>query len=138
MCMNKASKVDRSVMIPVANHTAVLAGKDTLGQGQLGFHCLANRAGLGAGEPSAGDFQPAIIPGGLIFELSAKLRKACVGNVSGQLSVLQHAGDVQVFDYNDAILTDQGGGEFVQSVRAGVGYLVVNLVAGAICPAPPV
>jgi hypothetical protein len=102
----QAGEVDRGVQITVEDRAAVVALVLPVGQGELGFHRAAGRAGLGAGVPPVRDHELAAVPGGLVAELAAQLGGGGVGDGPVQPAAAAadaglaagHAGHVQIFD----------------------------------------
>ena len=67
----QAGEVDRGVKITVQDRAAVVTLVLPVGQGELGFHRAAGRAGLRAGVPPVRGHELAAVPGGLVAELAA-------------------------------------------------------------------
>jgi hypothetical protein len=55
------------------------AQENPCGEGELGFHRAAGRAGLRTGIPAAGYHELSAVPGGLVAELAAQLAGTGVG-----------------------------------------------------------
>src|SRR5208283_4403555 len=96
----------RGVQITVEDRAAVVTLIRPVGQGELGFHRAAGRAGLRAGVPPVRDDELAAVPGGLVAELAAQLAGGGVGDgpvqptppTAGARLAAGHAGHVQIFD----------------------------------------
>src|SRR5258708_39833166 len=117
----EGGEVACGVDVPVEDQAAVLAGEDPDAEGQLGFHCLAGRAGLAAGGPPVGDDQAAAVPPGLVVELPPDFAEGGAGQMPGPLRVAQHPADVEVLDHDRPVGAGEGGGEFAERVGAQAG-----------------
>src|SRR5262245_55110141 len=63
------------------------------------------------------------VPAGLVFQLAKDLGKRGVGQMFGELMILQHPGHIQSFDIDRLVLADGRSREFMDGVGA-VGDLV--------------
>jgi hypothetical protein len=122
----ECGQVACGVLIPVEDEPAGGTGVGALGQGELGFHRAATRAGLAGGEPAVGNDQPPAVPGGLVGQLSPYLAHADIGHRAGQPPVGQHPRHVEVFDHDRAVGGGQAAGELVYPVTPPVGHLRVR------------
>src|SRR5882724_1853238 len=113
-------EVERGVEVPVDDQAAGVAGEDPVCKAQFGFHCAAARTRLTRREPPVGDGELPIVPSGLVVQLASDLAEGGVCDVPGQLVVLEHARDVEVFHNNGAVGGGQVGGELVDRVLAQI------------------
>ena len=70
---HEGRQVECCIVVPVDDQAAALAVVTALGQGQLGFHCLAPRARFRRWVPAVGDHECCPIPLGLVSELTSQL-----------------------------------------------------------------
>src|SRR4030088_687725 len=113
-------EVERGAPVPVERQAAGVAGEDPVCKAQFGFHCAAARTRLTRREPPVGDGELPAVPPGLVVELASDLAEGGVGDVPGQLVVLEHARDGEVFHDDGAVGGGQVGGELVDRVFARI------------------
>jgi hypothetical protein len=122
----QAGEVDRGVELSVNDRAAVLTPVYALGQGELGFHHAAGRAGLRAGIPPVRYHQPTAIPSGLVAELSAHPAESGIGDGPVQPAAARaaaglapaHPGHIQILHHNHLVALRQLRGGLVQRVSA--------------------
>lgn len=118
--------VDGRVHITVDDKSALLAMVDAFGQGQLGFHRPAVRAGLRAWIPPVDDMEPRAGACGLVGQLTAELVEVRVQYVFGKPPVMAHALHVEVFDADVGIIVGKPRGELADVVGSLGGYASVD------------
>src|SRR5258708_28229589 len=97
------AQIEGGVQIAVQDLAAVrvLTLKRPVRQRQVLIYPAASRAGLARRLPARGQYHLAAIPGGFVQQLPPELPKAHIRDGLRQVVVLEHAGDMQVFDDED-------------------------------------
>jgi hypothetical protein len=76
--------------------------------------------------------QLAPIPAALIFQHRPKPPPTLFRNDSGEVAILHHTSDTQIFDCNRLVLTNESGAEFMQEIFARIYDTLV--AAGDLAP----
>src|SRR5215217_3375034 len=134
--LRELGKIAGGIQVAVENHAAGLADEGVLGQGELGFHPSAGRAGPGRGIEAVGDDQPAAIPGRLVGELAADLRQTSIGNGAGKAPIADHSADIEALDYHRAVFGGEGRSQSMEGVAADVGRPGMDTGEPSVCLLP--
>lgn len=93
-------------------------------------------AAFAAGEEAVHNPQLPAVSFAFVFEHSAELPEAGIGDRLGQATVFHHSPDVQIFDADPVVSTNQIGGHFIQVVLSGVSNVLLYLGNADALPVP--
>lgn len=65
-------------------------------------------------------------PFGLVLKLPDKFRPRRIADAPGQITVLEHSRNVQVFDYNRLVFTNESITELMQEIKSGISDFLVG------------
>jgi hypothetical protein len=118
-------EVNGCVQIPVVQGVAAFTNPETMMQLQFLIDPATNRTGLGTGKETVDPFDLAATPLAFVRQEGSKAAPARVGNGFGQMVVLEHPTDVEVFNLDEAEPVDNPAAGLVQEVLALVGHLLM-------------
>ena len=101
--------IDCGVDVPVMPGSAFRTGPFSNPQWHFVLNNAAFRTGLAGGRKAVNHFNRAPIPRRFVFDLSAKFAHADIGDCTRQGVILDHALDMQIFQYDHVGALDDGG-----------------------------